>query len=47
MEQGKAEGFFNRVKNADKLGGLVGDIHDAVAAYRVCTSELFINFHHL
>lgn len=34
-EQGKVEGFFNNVKNADKLGGLVGDIHDAMIHYQV------------
>ena len=35
-EQGNVEGFFNNPKNADKLTGLVGDIHDAVMAYQVC-----------
>ena len=34
-EQGDVEGFFNNPKNADKLSGLVGDIHDAVIAYQV------------
>jgi len=34
-EQGKVEGFFNNVKNADKLGGLVEDIRDAVMDYQV------------
>jgi len=34
-EQGKAEGFFKNVKNADKLGGLVEDIRDAVMDYQV------------
>ena len=38
VEQGTVEGFFNRARNADKLGRLVGDIHDATMAYRVCTS---------
>jgi len=28
-------GFFNNVKNADKLGGLVESIHDAVMDYQV------------
>jgi len=34
-EQGKVEGFFNNVKNADKLDGLVEDIRDAVMDYQV------------
>ena len=34
-EQGKAQGFFNNVKNADKLGGLVEDIRDAMMEYQV------------
>jgi hypothetical protein len=34
-EQGKAEGFLNNVKNADKLGGLVEDIRDAMMEYQV------------
>ena len=40
VAQGKVEGYFNHVKNVDKLGGLVGDIHDGVVAYQVCTYEL-------
>jgi len=28
-KQGKVRGFFNNIKNADKLGGLVEDIRDA------------------
>ena len=35
IEQGKVEGFFDIVKNADKLGGLVEDIRDAIMAYQV------------
>jgi len=35
-EQGKAEGFFNSVKNADKLGGLVEGIRGAMIDYQVC-----------
>ena len=31
------EGFFNNVKNADRLGGLIEDIHDAMMDYQVCT----------
>ena len=34
-EQGNVEEFFNNVKNADKLGGLVGDIRDVVMEYQV------------
>ena len=34
-EQGKVEGFFNNVKNADKLSGLVEDIRDTVMEYQV------------
>lgn len=36
VEQGKIAGFFNNIKNADKLGGLTGDIHDAIMDYQVC-----------
>ena len=42
MEQGKVEGFFNNVKNADKLGGLVEDIRDAMINYQVRIHKLFI-----
>ena len=38
-EQGKTEGFFNNVENADKLGGLVDDIRDAVMDYQVCIAS--------
>ena len=34
-KQGTVEGFFNNVKNADKLGGLVEDIRDAAMDYQV------------
>ena len=34
-EQGTAEGFFNNLENADKLGGLVEDIRDAMMEYQV------------
>jgi hypothetical protein len=34
-KQGKIEGFFSNVKNADKLGGLVDDIRDAIIQYQV------------
>jgi len=36
VEQGKIEEFFNNVNNADKLGGLVEDIRDAMVDYQVC-----------
>jgi hypothetical protein len=35
-EQGKAKGFFNNVENAEKLGGLVEDVRDAMMDYQVC-----------
>ena len=41
-EQGNVEGFFNNPKNAVKLSGLVGDIHDAVMAYQVCNWDKLI-----
>ena len=37
-EQGKVQGFFNNIKNTDKLGGLVEDIRDAIMNYQVCIS---------
>ena len=41
--QGKVEGFFTNAENADKLGGLVGDIRDAMMEYQVCgLSYLFV-----
>jgi len=42
-EQGKVEGFFNNVVNADKLGGLVENIRDAIIEYQVCIHSLFIS----
>ena len=41
-DQGRVNGFFNNVENADKLGSLVEDIRNAVINYQVCTYELFI-----
>ena len=38
-EQGKTKGFFNNVGDAEKLGGLVEDIHDAMMDYQVCASN--------
>ena len=34
-KQGKVEGFFNNIKNADKLVSLVEDIRDAMMDYQV------------
>ena len=34
-EQERAKGFFYNVENADKLGGLVEDIRDAMMEYQV------------
>ena len=42
-EQGKVEGFFNNVENADRLGGLVEDIRDAMIEYQVCEHDLSIS----
>jgi len=39
-EQGKVKGFFNNVKNADKLSGLVEDIRGAMIDYQVCVLSL-------
>ena len=38
--QGKVEGFFNNVENADKLSGTVEDIHNAMMEYQVCIHHL-------
>lgn len=38
-EQGNVEGFFNNVGNADKLGGLIEDIRNAIMEYQVCICE--------
>ena len=35
VDQGTVAGFFNNVKNADKLSGIAGDIHDAIMDYQV------------
>lgn len=42
--QGKIEGFFNNVKNAEKLGGLIDDIRDAIIEYqvRLSSSPLYV-----
>ena len=44
-EQGKTKGFFNNVENAEKLGGLVEDVRDAIMDYQVripLNSVLFV-----
>ena len=39
------KGFFNNVENAEKLGGLVEDVRDAMMDYQVCaSSNLFFSF---
>ena len=38
--QGKIEGFFNNVGNADKLSGTVEDIRDAMMEYQVCVRNI-------
>ena len=38
--QGKVEGFFNNVENADKLNDAVEDIRDAIMEYQVCVHNL-------
>jgi len=35
-EQGKVKGFFNNVKNVDKLSGLAENIRGAMIDYQVC-----------
>ena len=37
-EQGSFQGFLNNVGNADKLGGLLEDIREAMMEYQVCMS---------
>ena len=41
-EKGKVEGFLTNVKNADMLSGMVGDIHNAVMSYQVCSPTKLI-----
>lgn len=41
IDQGKVAGFFNNVKNADKLGGLTEDIRDAMMDYQVCSQSSY------
>ena len=44
-EQGKAEGFFNKVENADKLSGLAEDVRDAMVDYQVRTSSHLVSLY--
>ena len=44
-EQGKVEGFFNNLENADKLSGLVEDTRDAMMEYQVCIGATRISRH--
>ena len=37
-EQGKTKRFFNNVKNAENLGGLVEDVRDTIMDYQVCAT---------
>jgi len=41
-EQGEVEEFFTNAKNADMLSGLVGEIHNAVMEYQVCSQSKLI-----
>ena len=43
-EQGKTKGFFNNVENAEKLGGLVEDVRDAMMDYQVCIPSNGLTF---
>ena len=42
IQQGNVEGFFDNVKNVDKLGSLVKDICDVMIHYQVCIYKLFV-----
>ena len=35
-QQGKVTRFLNNAKDAEKLGGLIEDIRDAMLEYQVC-----------
>ena len=39
LQRGKVAGFFNDVKNADRLVSLTEDIRDAMIDYQVCPSQ--------
>jgi len=38
-EQGKVDGFLNNTPNANKLSGLVEEIHVAIEEYQVCNKN--------
>jgi hypothetical protein len=38
--QNNLERFLNNAENAQKVDGLVGDIHDALMGYQVCAPKL-------
>ena len=40
LEQGKVLGFFNNVKDAEALAGLIEDLRDTVVDYQVRTCAL-------
>ena len=46
--QGKAVGFLTNTENAQKINGLVEDIHEAMIDYQVCRSSclhaLYLSF---
>ena len=48
-EQGKTKGFFNNAENADKLGGLVEDVRDAMMDYqvRITSNNVFLMLKYL
>lgn len=38
-EQGKVVGFLANTRNAQRINGLVEDIHEAMVDYQVCVSK--------
>ena len=46
-EQGKIESFLNNAGDANKLGGLLEDIRDAIMDYQVCTSPSHLALQHV
>ena len=45
--QTKIEGFLNNADNAGRLGGLLGDIRNAVMDYQVCMSLDYLEWQRL
>ena len=43
-KQGNVKDFYNNVKNADKLSGLIEDIRDAMLEYQV---SIYLSLAHL